>query len=206
MLGARVGTMYAAGNVYGDYYDYYDHHYSYPPQHGPELHMSDVASWGYMFEGDLGFHFSPCWTVYGFWEHGELDHGDFNVDKWGHTNAAGIGATVNTAPYDRIGAYFDFGASYRWMTFTDVTVDPANPAFTRTTVEGFDFLRTAIGVSIAMSRTFRLDPHLYVSSGYFTRFKGATCPGGCSFDSQNIDLGYHTLSGIAVSGHFDLSL
>ncbi|MGZ3421171.1 MAG: hypothetical protein ACXVEE_25070 [Polyangiales bacterium] len=199
-FGARVGTMFVGGNVYGHDYDSWDNH-----NHGPRLRMADVASWGWMVEGDLGYHFSPSWTVYGFWEHGELDHGDLNAgSSWGHTNAVGIGINANTLPYGPVGFYLDVGAAYRWMEFAEPNVGPDATTSNRMTVEGFDFLRVAVGVSIRLGRHFRLDPNIYSSYGYFTRFRGSACPGGCSIDSQGIDIGGHALSGLAVSGHWDL--
>lgn len=200
-LGVRVGTMAAAGNVYGDDY-YYDHHDYYRDAPGPELRMNDVAGWGWMVEGDLGYHFSPSWTIYGFWEHGKLDHGDLNRN-WGHTNAVGLGINANTSPYDPFGFYFDVGAAYRWMEFTDASLDPNRVVTTRTTAEGFEYLKTAVGVAISMGHKFRLDPHVYTSTGYFTRFRGSGCA-DCFAGTRDIDYGVHWLSGIAVTGRYDL--
>lgn len=200
-LGVRVGTMVVGGDAYGHDHDHdaWDHH------DGPRLHMSDIASWGWLFEGDLGYHFSPSWTVYGFWEHGELDHGSLNEGS-GHTNAVGIGVNANVTPFSPAGFYFDVGASYRWMEVSGVTVGAATPIATGGTTElsGFDFLRAAVGVSLTMSRKFRLDPHLYTSYGTFTSYRGSGCPGGCSLDHQGFELGTHVVGGIAVTGRWDL--
>jgi len=202
-LGVRVGTMAVGGNVYGHDHDYYDHDHP----SGPQLRMSDVASWGWMVEGDVGYHFSPSWTVYALWEHGELDHGDLNSGsgRWGQTNAVGFGINANTAPYDTIGLYVDMGAAYRWMSFSDPILTQGTTTYGRSSAEGFDYLRIAFGMSINVAGDFRLDPHFYVSSGYFTRFHGSICGSGCSaYDGQGVEAGFHTLSGFAVSGHWDL--
>jgi hypothetical protein len=200
-LGVRLGTMVVGGDAYGHDHDHdsWDHH------DGPRLHMSDIASWGWMVEGDLGYHFSPSWTVYGLWEHGELDHGSLN-DGSGHTNAVGIGVNANMMPYSRVGFYFDVGAAYRWMEVSGVTVGAGNIIATGGTTElsGFDFLRMAVGVSLTVSRKFRLDPHFYTSYGYFTSFRGTGCSGGCSFDHQGYDLGTHVMGGLAVTGRWDV--
>jgi hypothetical protein len=103
-----------------------------------------------------------------------------------------------------VGFYVDMGASYRWMDFADAILGPVTAVRTNTTVEGVDYLRLATGLSIRAGHKFWLDPHFYVSSGYFTGFHGSTCPGGCTFASQGHDVGIHTLSGFAVSGRWDL--
>jgi hypothetical protein len=168
--------------------------------------MADVSSWGWMFEGGVGYHFSRAWTVYGFWEHGELDQGELNSAGGGrgHTNAVGIGVNANTSPAGPMGFYFDMGASYRWMNFADASTDPNVAPRTRTTVTGFDYLRAAVGVSINVSPRFRLDPHVYASSGYFTEFRGASCHGACSYEGRSFESGFHTFSGVAVAGRWDL--
>jgi hypothetical protein len=205
MIGARTGTMVGAGNVYGDYYDSYYDHYHYDAASRPRLRVGDVAGWGWMFEGDLGYHFSPSWTLYGFWEHGELERGDLNASAGrSHTNAVGVGVQANSSPDGAFGFYFDLGASYRWMDFGDASTDPNFVPKTRTTVEGFDYLRAAVGVSIRMSRRFHLDPHIYSSSGYFTEFRGNSCHGGCSYEGKSFESGFHTFSGLAVAGRFEL--
>ena len=147
-IGARVGTMAVGGHVYGgdDYYYAHDHDHS-DVGEGPRLRMDDIASWGWMVEGDLGYHFSPAWSVYGFWEHGELGNGDLNVGSRAHTNAVGVGVRATTTPLDVFGFYFDAGASYRWMDFSNPSVGGAGSG-TRANVEGIDFLRLSLGVSI----------------------------------------------------------
>ena len=166
--------------------------------------MRDIAGWGWKFEGDVGYHFSPSWTIYGLWEHGELDHGDLNANGGGHTNAIGAGISANTSPRDTMGFYFDVGAAYRWMDFTEISLDTTAATRTRTSVEGFDFFRGSVGVAFQPIPKLWIIPNIYTSYGYFTRFKGTACPSGCSFDSQGIDPGYHSFSGLAVNGGFDL--
>jgi hypothetical protein len=154
-----------------------------------------------MFEGDVGYHFSPAWTFYGFWEHGELGRGDFNgtASSGPSTNAIGIG----------FGFYFDIGAAYRWMTLEDVTTvdDGSGGAVSssdKITLQGFDPIRVGLGMSINVGRKFRLDPHVYASAGYFTRYTGGDCPSGCSFSEKGLDTGVHTMVGFAVAGRWDL--
>ena len=40
--------------------------------------MRDYAKGGISLEADVGYHFSPSWTLYGFWEHGFLGKGELN--------------------------------------------------------------------------------------------------------------------------------
>lgn len=195
-LGVRAGSMTVGGDVYGAYDPYYGY------AGGPRLRMADVASWGYLFQGDLGFHFSPSWTVYGFWEHGELDDGDLNRG-WASTNAVGVGIHANTSPYGPLGIYVDAGAAYRWMRFADATAIPNAPVTTSTTASGVDYLRLAIGVSIRISRRFRLDPHLFTNSGYFNEYDGTGCA-GCGIDARALDSGFRWFSGFAVAARWDL--
>ncbi len=194
-LGVRVGTMTVGGDVYGRYDPYYGY------AGGPRLRMRDVAGWGWMVQGELGWHFSPSWIVYGFWEHGRLDDGDFNRGTT-NTNAVGLGVNANTSPYGPLGIYVDVGAAYRWMRFQDASGDPNLPVTTKTTASGFDYLRLAIGVSIRLSSRLRIDPHVYTSSGYFNRFDGSGCV-GCFIDERTVDSGFHWLSGLAVTGRWD---
>jgi hypothetical protein len=175
--------------------------------------LSTVASSGWMFEGDVGYHFSPAWTFYGFWEHGELGRGDLNgaASSGPSTNAIGIGFNANTSPRGAVGFYFDIGAAYRWMTLSgpDGAIDNGDGTVTNTggdkiTVQGFDPIRIGLGMSINIGSKFRLDPHVYASAGYFTKYTGGDCPSGCNFSDKGYDTGVHTMTGFAVSGRWDL--
>lgn len=207
-LGVRVGSMSPGGYIIGGDSGSSDYNI-YSTSRSQK--MSTLASSGWMFEGDVGYHFSPAWTFYGFWEHGELGRGDLNgsAGSGPSTNAIGIGFNANTSPRGAVGFYFDIGAAYRWMTLEDVsTVDDGSgnavSSSNKITLQGFDPLRIGLGMSINVGSKFRLDPHVYASAGYFTRYTGGDCPSGCSFSEKGLDTGLHTMAGFAVSGRWDL--
>ncbi|MGZ3418814.1 MAG: hypothetical protein ACXVEE_13160 [Polyangiales bacterium] len=206
-LGVRVGSMQPGGYLLGSGSDSSSSFYSTKPS----VKMTDLASTGWMFEADVGYHFSPAWTFYFFWEHGELGRGDLNgaASSGPSTNALGIGFNANTSPHGAVGFYFDIGASYRWMQIPSVATATDGNGVTattdeKTTVQGFDPIRIGLGMSINVGRKFRLDPHVFASAGYFTKYTDSSCPNGCSFSDKNADTGLHTFAGFAVSGRWDL--
>ena len=178
VLGVRVGSMSPSSDLVGNESNSNDAF----GNRTPNNQLKGYASTGWMFEGDVGYHFSPAWTFYFFWEHGELGRGTVNgyASSGTSTNALGIGFNANTNPHGPLGFYFDVGAGYRWMKVpgfspTDSVGNVLQNDDT-STLQGFDYLRIGLGASINFGK-FRLDPHIYASVGSFNKYTNSSdCP------------------------------
>lgn len=192
MLGVRLGSMSAGGYLTGD-------------ADNGGVKLDEVVGPGWSIEGDLGYHFSPSWTLYGFWEHGQLGKRAVNesASRDPMTNALGLGINANTSPGGPVGFLFDIAAGYRWLQV---------PLLSRTAdggigmndhvVQGVMPLRLGLGLSIVPARKFRIDLLGNVSAGTFTRRSGGDCPDGCSLSDP--EQGTYTFVGFTAGGRWDL--
>ena len=212
-FGGRIGPMWPGknGQLIGATNDGAD---------GNNTLESSYVSSGVAVEGDLGYHFSPAWTFYGFWEHGFLGRGDLNSNVQGHQGSdfVGVGFNANTNPDGPIGFYFDVAAGWRWLTIYAPAPGSSMPtnmgmsgssSESRYTLNGFEALRLGIGMSIVVDPTFRLDLILSGSAGYFSHVDGdATCPvtndgNGCG-NIPSDRRAVHSFGTFSVAGHWDL--
>lgn len=172
--------------------------------------MTDYVRGGAAFQGDIGLHFSPSWTFYGFWEYARFSKGNANSlgRDIGASNAIGIGINANTNPRG-VGFYFDIGAAYRWVTFD--MAQPTTGGSGTATFAGIEPIRLGLGIAINVSRRFRLDVLANFSAGAFST---ASLPAGACPTSANCSnlgdvsgsdrRGVHVFSGLVVAGHWDL--
>lgn len=174
-----------------------------------DVEMSQYVKSGWSIEGDVGLHFSPSWTFYGFWEHGQLGRANTEVQPSNPvTNAVGIGMNANTSPNAPFGFVFDIALGYRWLTSPILVggVDSAgNPVTSRAdaTFSGVMPLRVGLGIAIAPTRKMRIDVMGQFSVGSFTQqTDNGSCSGGCEIADQY--QGTHTFTGLTVGGRWDL--
>ncbi len=184
MLGLRLGSMTPGGD------------------RNTGTALRDVVAPGWLIEGNLGYHFSPSWTIYGFWEHGQLgkraqSEGASNAPT---TNAIGVGMNANTSPRGPVGFLFDIGVGYRWMSVPTQTGVGQYESFVH---QGIMPLRLGLGLSVVPTRKFRIDLLATVSAGTFDRASGDTvCPDGCDLEDEQTAT--HTFAGFTVGGRWDL--
>ena len=179
------------------------------------LPVRNYVGGGVAIEGDVGYHFSPAWTFYGFWEHGFLGKGDTNSGVSGDasSNFVGFGMNANTNPDGPIGFYFDVGAGYRWLSFPYSNTSGSTAANgtggvdSRVTVSGFEALRLGIGMSMVMSPTFRLDLMLNGTAGYFSHVDDSATSSCTTADCTTIPSdrrAVHSFGGLTIAGHWDM--
>jgi hypothetical protein len=172
--------------------------------------MTNVSGSGVSLEGDVGFHFSPSWTFYGFWEHGFLASGERNQAATSklQTNFIGLGINANTTPQGPIGFYFDVAFGYRWLQYTELV--PAGSVILQQsrTARGWEVIRLGLGLSAVLTPKFRLDGGIQASGGVFNVIgnSGDDCVAGGSTtcDVPANDQGTHTFVGFFVGGRWDL--
>lgn len=194
MLGARLGQITPSGNLVGKEAD------------GTNVPLSDYASTGWSIEGDIGLHFSPSWTFYGFWEYGQLGKGRNTASPdTPTTNAIGIGLNANTSPHGPIGFLVDIAVGYRWFNFSQagqLDQSGAVAAWDQVLLGGAMPLRLGGGVAITPARKVRIDVLGQFALGAFSRMSGAGCPNGCAIESQ--DQGTNVFAGLAAGVRWDL--
>jgi len=195
-LGARIGTLIPGGNLVGS-----------SGRDSSGLPMTNYVKPGLALEGDLGFHFSPSWTVYGFWEVGLLAKGNQvgNPTDNPISNFIGVGVNANTSPRGPLGFFIDVAVGYRWMTFSVEN----NGVSERFTYSGFEPLRLGLGMAIVVNPAFRLHVMGQFSAGAFSSSSGGQDASTCttSANCNNIpsdNRAVHTFSGLSVGGFFDL--
>ncbi len=199
-LGAKFGSLAPSGSL-SDSGD---------STFGSDVPMSNFAKAGWAFEGNLGIHFSPAWTFYGFWEYGALGRGSANANAADSSslNTIGLGLNATTSPRGPVGFLADISLGYRWFNFsqTTTTFNPATLESTSTTgrviAEGIVPLRIALGMTITLNEKARLDLAGQLSVGSFSRAKGAACPDGCDIDSDK--RGTHVTTGLTAGIRWDL--
>jgi hypothetical protein len=172
--------------------------------------MSEYARAGLAVEGDLGIHFSPAWTFYGFWEYGMLGRGSANINAPDSSamNTVGIGFNANSTPRGPVGFYFDVAAGYRWFNFSspDINVDQfgnVTSNYNRIIAEGWMPLRIALGMSIVLTEKMRVDLSGNLAVGTFSKMKGGNaCSAGCTIEPEN--RGTHITTGLTAGVRWDL--
>lgn len=175
-----------------------------------DVPMSNVSKAGWAFEGNVGIHFSPAWTFYGFWEYGAVGRGSANSNAADAStlNTLGLGLNATTSPRGPVGFLADISLGYRWFNFSQTTTvfNPqtleATSATNRIIAEGFVPLRIALGMTISLTEKTRIDLAGQLSVGTFSRFKGAACPDGCDIDSAM--RGTHVTTGLTAGIRWDL--
>ncbi len=169
-FGARLGTLSPSGNLIGQNSNTYSGTTYY--DNGEKVPASRYLKTGWSLEGDIGFHFSPAWTLYGFWEHGRMGLGSSNELASGDavTNAIGIGLNANANPRGAVGLLLDIGVGWRWLKFP--TLDAAALVGTAT-LTGVDVLRLGIGLAIPLNEQVRLDLELRATGGVFLNHSGS---------------------------------
>ena len=193
-IGARLGTITPGGNLVGT------------PALRNEVPLTNAVSSGLAIEGDVGFHFGPSWTVYGFWEVGLLAKGSAvgNPSETPVSNFVGLGINANTSPRGPLGFFFDIAAGYRWLAFSAEQKGTSR----RYTYSGFEPVRVGLGMAIVVNPAFRLHVMAQASGGYFSSTSGqdaSTCTTNASCNNIPGDSrAVHTFSGLTVGGQFDL--
>jgi hypothetical protein len=205
-LGGKLLTISTGGDMVNSYY-----------ADGTSLSTSDVAGGGLGFQADVGFHFHPQLSVYGFWEHDFLGRGNYNkstaqdgssgFDPDG--NVVGVGMRWNSAPHHPIGFLLDVGFGYRWMDFPIATNGDANyngaQSYAHGSASGGE-VRFGIGMSIGPNPHMRIEPAFNFALGSYSSFStDASCPAGsnCSFLDYTQRGSYWT-AGVSIGAHFDL--
>jgi len=197
-LGARLTSLTPGGNVYGTSVT----KGGVTVVDGPK--MTDYVRSGIGIEGDLGYHFTPSWTVYAFWELGLLAKSDLvNASSdTSTTNLVGVGINVDTAPRGPLGFYADAAIGGRWMT---VSAPNGDGTFRRETYTGFEALRLSLGIAVAIGRNARLLVAPTISIGSFTHSSGPGCSDGSACTSiDESKRAWHTFGGLTIGGRFDL--
>ena len=194
-LGARVGTLIPGGSLVGG------------NNGASDVAMTNFVHSGVGLEGDVGYHFGPSWTVYGFWELGLLAKGTAvgNPSETPISNFVGIGVNANTSPRGPIGFFVDIAAGYRWLTFST----ESNGNTQKYTYSGVEPIRVGLGMAIVINQGFRLHVMAQASAGYFSSSSGGQDASTCttSANCNNIpsdSRSMHTFSGLTVGGQFDL--
>lgn len=201
-LGGKILAVSTGGNIIGTGGD----------NDPNSLTTNEVHHGGGGFQADIGWHFHPQVSVYGFWEHDWLTRGSRNGtgnDFYGtsfnpYSNALGIGLRWNTAPHHPIGFLLDLAFAGR---VTDFATPVGNGAFTHGTASGGEF-RIGLGASIGSDPHFRLEPALNFGFGEYNHFGTGdySCPYGtydCSYIDVN-DRGTYWTAGVSLGAHFDL--
>jgi hypothetical protein len=192
-LGVRLGSITPGGNFSGS-----DTAIVSDP-------MSAYAGSGWAIEGDLGYHFSPSWTAYGFWEHAQLGRGERyqNSPTNPKANMLGFGLNANTNPDGPVGFLFDIAVGWRWMSFQQPVASANGAGWDDLVASGPVPIRLGFGLSIVPTRKFRIDLLVQASGGIFNRVNGGpACPSGCSIDGER--QGTHTFSGLVAAARWDL--
>ena len=186
VLGVRVGTLLPGGNLIGrnsssssygtTVYD-----------NGEKVVASNYLKTGWSLEGNVGFHFSPAWTIYGYWEHGRFGNGADNASATGDgvTNSVGAGLNANANPRGAVGLLLDIGVGWRWLQVP--SIDPVTYGSGNANLSGPDIFRGGIGLAIPLNDRVRLDLEGRMTVGVFTSHSGScltvdTC--GQSIDSS----------------------
>lgn len=193
MLGARLGQISPGGNVFGKEAD------------SARVPLSNYASTGWSIEADIGLHFSPAWTIYGFWEYGQLGKGKNTASPdTPQTNSVGIGLNANTNPHGPVGFLFDVALGYRWFNFSAARHDQSGAVagWDSVVLGGVMPLRLGGGLAITPARKIRIDVLGQIAVGAFSQMSGASCPGGCTIDSA--DQGSHYFAGLTAGVRWDL--
>lgn len=197
MLGVRFGQLNPGGDIGKD------------ANSGSSIEMSQYATSGWSFEGDLGLHLSPAWTFYGFWEYGRLGRADTTRQPdQPTTNAVGIGLNANTSPNSPVGFVFDIALGYRWMALSQSVsaLDATGNVVTAKenfVLSGVMPLRVGLGLAIAPTRKMRIDLMGQFALGTFSQQTGGSaCPNGCELtDSQQSS---HYFAGLTAGARWDL--
>jgi hypothetical protein len=135
---------------------------------------------GYSIQVEAGYHFSPSWSVYAFWEHGELaSPGSYSSVEL-HTDVGGVGFKAATNGQGVIGFLWDFGVGVRDTRVRDTYNGYDGLHLRNTDRSGFEVFRMALGLSIHVKRV-RIEPVGYVTAN-----------------------GDDTFYGFAISGRYDL--
>ena len=197
-LGARFGSLIPGGNLVG----------SSGLVGNAQVPMSDYVRPGGALEADVGLHFSPAWTFYGFWELGQLAKGARNADAAdaASSNFVGVGFLANTSPRGPVGLLFDIGAGYRWVSFP-VAGGPGRD-WGRATFGGFEPLRLGIGLAIAVGIDAHIDVLATGSAGSFSSVSATAGSDACAATSNQCttipDRGTHSFGTLSVALHVDL--
>ena len=197
-LGARFGTLMPGGNLVG----------SSSLVGNTQIPLTDYVHPGAAFEADVGLHFSPAWTFYGFWELGQLAKGGRNADApdTASSNFVGVGFLANTNPRGPLGLLFDIGAGYRWVSFP--IASSAGGDWGRATFGGFEPLRVGIGLAIAVGSEAHIDVMAIGSAGSFSSVSAPAGSDACTVSSNHCttipDRGTHSFGGLSVALHVDL--
>jgi hypothetical protein len=80
---------------------------------------------GLTVEADVGYHFVPSLTVYGFWEHAFFFD---STDPWG--DVVGLGLHAESRPSAPVSLFVDLGQGYRWVSVPMSGVPPPRAAAT----------------------------------------------------------------------------
>ena len=197
MVGARIGSMAPSGYLTGG--SIFD---------SSRVGMTEYAKAGLAIEADVGIHFSPAWTFYGFGEYGMLGRGSANAGAPDASSLStlGIGMNVNSSPHGPIGFYADLALGYRWFSFSQPYMTAgqtgASSGYSRVIAEGFMPLRVALGMSIAVGEKARIDLAGQLSVGSFSKAKGGACADSC--DIPSADRGTHVTTGLVAGIRWDL--
>jgi len=197
MMGARIGQITPGGNLVGD------------SGSSSNVEMSQYATPGWSFEGDVGLHFSPSWTLYGFWEYGQLGRADAaKQPERPTTNAVGMGLNANTSPHGPIGFVVDVALGYRWLALSQTTMQSNGAGGFTTGTERFVLsgimpIRVGAGIAIVATSKVRIDLMAQFAAGTFSQQTGgAACANGCEIETSR--QGSHYFTGLTAGARWDL--
>lgn len=169
VFGARLGVVVPSGIV------------ATGPNPDSYTDMGTFASSGWAFEGDIGFHVTPRWTLYGFWEY-DLFRPGTEAQSSPVSHYVGLGVNVVTSPR-RAGAFvFDLAMGARWMRLVGTSTDPRTGNPHTSTIEYSDSVPVRLGCGLIMLSTRRLQIDLMgqLALGGFTKVAGGpSCEGKC---------------------------
>lgn len=164
---------------------------------------SDYAGSGVLIEGDVGVRLGRYYTLFGFWERGELGSGDAEADLHGGQDGAntdfwGVGLRASSNA-NSVGLLTEVAIGYRqaktqWEDGTELR-------FTDGVLEG----RIGFGADIRIDPMFSISPMLTVGVGAFGEIRRVQ-PDGSSFSETGLrdEADSHAWLTLGIGGHADL--
>ena len=205
VFGLSLGSITPGGSIHGVDETKTEYFKVDPGDGSVSTDQSQWMSTGAAVELDLGLRVFPALAGYLFWQHGFLGAGTHARDLESYqvqTDAAGLGAMLDTNPRGHFGFYADLAVSYRWVKGRQTHVAGGH---TDTTLTGFEPLRLKLGIAYKPSARLTFLAYLWGAGGSYSALdyssptnKGETF----HFDHP----ANHTFVGIGVSGLYDLPL
>jgi hypothetical protein len=163
------------------------------------LESGDLIRPGPALQLDIGGRFSHSWTFFGSYEYASLEKGSKIATLAPASHAAAFGLRAVTAPHKPAGFLFEIGAGWRWLTFTSGN--------NKSVAGGPILVRTALGLSIAVSTKTRVDLTYGMSIGMLTSFdfaNGCVNRSGTCDTIADDDRTVHTMHTLSLGSRFDM--